>query len=296
MKYCLGTVQFGLDYGIQSNGKPLRDNVFEMLNFAIDSGISVMDTAAAYGDSEKILGDYIRANPEKAEKIEIVSKLTPNAFDNADKSEWGVIAVKNAEESRSRLGIKKFAAYLFHNAAYIFDNDAVGALETVRKKGIADRIGVSIYNPEEAMKALEYPSITAIQIPYNVFDQRLDSKGFFEKAKAQDVLVFARSSLLQGLAVMNPDSLPSKVSFAEEYLRKFIAICSDYGVPPLNAAVGYVGCKNEIDYVVFGVDNISQLKEYISIRNTELPQSMVKRIRKTFTGVEEQLVNPALWK
>ncbi len=296
MKYCLGTVQFGLNYGIQGNGQPLEEKTFEMLDFAIDNGVDILDTASAYGDAEIILGNYIRANPEKAEKISIVSKLKPDAFTNGNKSEWGTIAVKNAEESRERLGIKKFAAYLFHNAAHIFDNDAVNALETVKKKGITDRIGVSIYTPEEAMKALEYPSITAIQIPYNLFDQRLDSRGFFEKARTQDVLVFARSSLLQGLAVINPDSLPSKVSFAEDYLRKFVAICDDYGVPPLNAAVGYVGCKNEIDYVVFGVDNISQLNEYISIRDTGLPKSMVQRIRKTFTSVEERLVNPVLWK
>lgn len=296
MKYCLGTVQFGLNYGIQGNGRPLEEKTFEMLDLAIDNGIDILDTASAYGDAEIILGDYIRANPKRAEKINIVSKLRPDAFANGNKSEWGAIAVKNAEESRDWLGIKKFAAYLFHNAAYIFDNDAVDALETVKKKGIADRIGVSIYTPEEAMKALEYPSITAVQIPYNVFDQRLDSGGFFEKARAQDVLVFARSTLLQGLAVMNPDGLPSKVSFAEEYLRKFIAICDDYGVPPLNAAVGYVGSKNEIDYVVFGADNISQLNEYISIRETGLPPNMVERIRKTFISVEERLVNPALWK
>lgn len=296
MKYCLGTVQFGLNYGIQGNGQPIESKVFEMISYAIDHGVDILDTASAYGNAEKVLGDYIRLHPHEAKRIGVVSKLKPDAFDTCEKLKWTSIALKQADESRERLGIEKFAAYLFHNAAYIFDSNAVDAIDAVRREGLSDRIGVSIYTPEEAMKALEYPSITAIQIPYNVFDQRLDNIGFFERAKKQDVRVYARSSLLQGLVMMNPDNLPPKVFFAEDYLRKFISICNDYGVPPLNAAVGYVGCKREIDYVVFGVDNICQLNEYISIQETVLPEEMVERIKGEFKDTEERLVNPVLWR
>lgn len=296
MKYCLGTVQFGLNYGIQGNGQPLEDNVFEMLDYAIDQGVEIIDTASAYGNAENVLGEYVKTHPQKANNIGIVSKLKPDAFAKHEKSKWESVALMYAEESRERLGIDKFAAYLFHNAAYIFDVAAVNAIDAVRRAGLASRIGISIYTPEEAMKALEYPSITAIQIPYNVFDHRLDNIGFFERAKKQDVCVFARSSLLQGLVMMSPDYLPSKVAFAEEYLKQFLSICGEYGVPPLNAAVGYVGCKKEIDYVVFGVDNMCQLNEYISIQSTILPKEMIDRLKNEFKHVEERLVNPVLWK
>lgn len=296
VKYCLGTVQFGSQYGIQGNRQPLEREVFEMLNFAIDRGIEIFDTASAYGESEKILGAYIRSHPKMRKNINIVSKLKQDAFLLHDDNTWERIAIQNAEESIERLGINKLYAYLFHDATYIFNEIAVNALNAVKKEGLADMIGVSIYQPEEAMKALEYPFITAIQIPYNVFDQRLDACGFFEKAKAKGVMIFARSSLLQGLVVMNPEVLPSRMAFAEVYLRKLLDICDDYGVSPLEAAIGYVGGKKEIDYVVFGVDNINQLNEYISIRETVLPTSMVKRIQETFINVEERLVNPVLWK
>lgn len=296
MKYCLGTVQFGLDYGIQGNGQPFEEEVFKMLDFAIDNGIEILDTASAYGDSERILGSYIGIYPEKAKKLRIISKLKPDVFSVNNKDEWKKIALQNAQESMERLGIEKFTAYLFHNASYIFDKDAVTALEALKIQGLTERIGVSVYTPEEAMKALEYPSITVIQIPYNLFDRRLDSCGFFEKAKEQEVIVFARSSLLQGLVIMDPDHLPARVSFAEGYLRKFLMICNDYSISPLKTALGYVSCKSEIDYIVFGVDNINQLEQYISIRETLLPKSMVNRIKETFIDVEERLVNPVLWK
>lgn len=296
MKYCLGTVQFGMNYGIQENGQPQAEKVGEMLNYAIDHGIDVLDTASAYGEAETILGTYIKTHCEMAEKITVVSKLRPEAFSGKAVQDWPCIALTNARESLARVGRKKFTAYFFHNASYIFDVRAVQALNTVKETGIADYIGVSIYTPEEAMKALEYDQIGAIQVPYNLFDHRLDKCGFFKKADEKGILVFARSSLLQGLVTMDPENLPEKVSFAKSYLAQFRSICSKYGVKPLNAAIGYVGCKRGIDYVVFGADNITQLKEYIALQKTNLPVELINTIDKTFDNVEERLVNPVLWK
>lgn len=296
MKLCLGTVQFGLDYGIQGNGRIKKEAIFEMISFAVNNGIEIFDTASVYGDAEKVLGEYIRTYPDMAERIGIVSKLKPDALVGNDSNIWAEIALTNAKESLERLGIKKLFAYLFHNASFIFNEDAVNALDEVKKSGIAERIGVSIYTSSEAMKALEYSCIGVIQIPYNLFDHRLDKCGFFQKAKDQGVLVFARSSLLQGLLMMDPYNLPDRVLFSKVYLDKFHDLCDKYECPPLRTAIGYVGCKPGIDYVVFGVDNIDQLKEYVDMKNNKLSEDMLKDINRTFDTVEEKLVNPVLWK
>lgn len=296
MLLCLGTVQFGLNYGIQGNGKPNHENVYQMLSYAIDHGISQFDTASAYGEAEQVLGDYIRSRPEMAYKMNIVSKLKPTAFADSDKAVWKDIAIESAKESLTRLGINHFTAYLFHNATYIFDEEAVAALNVVKESGLAECIGVSIYSPEEAMKALSYPQIGAIQIPYNLFDRRLDHCDFFKKAKKKGVTVYARSSLLQGLAVMDPENLPDRVAFARNYLLQYDSICKEYSVSKMNAAVGYVAQKQGIDYVVFGVDNQKQLEEYITLENSHLPKNMINRIDELFNDVPEKLVNPVLWK
>ena len=56
-KLVLGSVQFGINYGISNqNGKTKFSEVKKILNFAKDSKIKIIDTAAAYGDSEEILG------------------------------------------------------------------------------------------------------------------------------------------------------------------------------------------------------------------------------------------------
>lgn len=296
MKYCLGTVQFGINYGIQGNTQPRYEDVYDILNYAIDHGILQFDTAAAYGEAENVLGSYIRSMPDKAMDMNIVSKLSPDSFSSSDKTEWKQIAVTKARESLLRLGIERFSAFLFHNATLIYDENAVAALTAVKEAGLTDCIGVSVYTPEEAMKALSYSQLGAIQIPYNLFDKRLDKCGFFEKAKDRNIIIYARSSLLQGLAVMDPYNLPDRVSFAKEYLLKYDAICKEYAVSKLNAAIGYVAQKDDIDYIVFGVDNMTQLKEYLSLENKYLPASMIASIDEIFDNTPEKLVNPTMWK
>ena len=295
MKYCLGTVQFGLDYGIQGGKHPNREKVGQMLDYAISHGITTFDTASAYGEAESVLGWYIRDRKKENSPLNIVSKLRPDAFNGQQKEEWKDIVEKNVKESLERIGVSKFKAYLFHNAAYIFDPHAVEALYTAVDKGYSEMIGVSVYSPDEAMKALEYSLIKSIQIPYNVFDRRLDNCHFFEKAKENGVTVYARSSLLQGLVMMDPDALPEKVTFARPYLCRFLEICKKYGMPPLNAAIGYAASKKGIDYIVFGVDNIKQLEEYISLESQKISDEMIKEFDETFNTVEEKLVNPSLW-
>lgn len=295
MRLCLGTVQFGMKYGIQGNNRPSVSSINNMLCMAIDCGVNCFDTASAYGDAEAVLGQFMIAYPEYAKKMKIISKLKPQAFENESKIDWIKIAIENAEESLHRIGINKFSDYLFHNAQYIFDQEALNALKMVKEEGLTERIGVSIYTPQEAMKALEHTEIEAIQIPYNVFDQRLDKCGFFDKALEKKVYVYARSSLLQGVVMMKPDCLPKTMNFARSYLRTFLSICSKYSIDPLNAAVGYVAAHQGIDCVVFGVDNEIQLIEYVSMQEHTIPEAAVKEFIVEFENVEEKLVNPVLW-
>ena len=57
-KLALGTVQFGLDYGVSSTtGKVKPEEVGKILNYAHSAGISLLDVAPAYGNSEKVLGN-----------------------------------------------------------------------------------------------------------------------------------------------------------------------------------------------------------------------------------------------
>ncbi len=295
MKLALGSVQFGLNYGIQGGTKPSEEEVHKILSLAIEQKIECFDTAAAYGDAEEIIGCYRKKNPTMAKKMHVISKLSPKALDEKPKELWKDIILKNINQSIQKLNVNELEAFLFHNAEYIFDENAVYAMYCASKESMVKKIGVSIYTPQEAMKALEYDEIKIIQIPYNVFDHRLDKCGFFEKATKKGVEIYARSSMLQGLILMKPDCLPSQMYFAKKYLNRFLSICEEHHFSPLKAAVCYVGRHPSIDYVVFGVDNKVQLLEYLSVQEEHLPDNMARDLWREFENVEEKLINPVLW-
>lgn len=298
MNYCLGTVQFGLNYGIQNNGRPSDEEIFNILDTAINNGITMFDTAAAYGNSETVLGNYFNNRRLNCNKVSVISKISSNTIfqNNGDKGKAILIneLTKNVRTSLDNLKIDKLYGLLYHDSTSVFDERRIEILEELKKTELVDKIGVSIYTPDEALKALEY-NIDIIQVPYNIFDHRLENINFFNLAKEKKIEVFARSSLLQGLLLMNPNDLPNKVAFAKEYLDKFEDLCKLYNVGKLEAAITYVAANNLIDYIVFGVDNLNQLLEYIGFKNNNININLLDDIRAQFHSTNMKLVNPSLW-
>lgn len=75
-KMTLGTVQLGLNYGIANNeGKPDEEKAFRILDSALASGVNCIDTAAIYGDSEKVIGKYLADSYTRRSEISIVTKF-----------------------------------------------------------------------------------------------------------------------------------------------------------------------------------------------------------------------------
>ncbi|MFA6308339.1 MAG: aldo/keto reductase [Clostridia bacterium] len=285
MNLALGTVQLGMNYGIRGLAQPGVSQALNILNSAYSEGIHVFDTASAYGTAEDVLYQFLRQPQINKERVCIISKFS-SSVDNLE------VGIKT---SLARLGLDCFGGYLFHDANLLFDSRAVKALNGLKEKGLTKRIGVSIYTPTQAMKALEYDIIDIIQVPYNVFDRRLDICRFFKKAKDKGVEVHARSVLLQGLLVMEPETLPKHMKFAKPYLRKYREICDENNFNPFDMAVLYVLQHTDIDYIVFGVDNIDHLKEYINLYSKKSEIDIKSFFKNTFDIVENKLIMPNLW-
>lgn len=295
MDLCLGTAQLGMRYGVQNNGRPDSRERERIISTALKKGIFWFDTASAYGTAETVLGHYILEHPDQAGQMHIISKITPDAFTDVSHREWREIALKCGHETLKRLNRQQLDVYMLHNASWIFTPEAVDALDSVRREGLTKSIGVSIYTPEEAMYALSCPQINAIQVPYNVFDQRLDQCGFFSEARKKQVKIYARSSLLQGLATMKADQLPAHLKFAAPYVKMFHSICERAQLSPLRVAIGFVVSHIDITYLVFGVDNQKQLLQYFSLASDPLPTDVLNELKEAFGSVEERFVNPSLW-
>jgi len=296
-KLTLGTVQFGLDYGINNTaGKPSRKKSLDMLKYAYDNGIRIFDTASAYGDAEEILGEFSK-KWGLAKKMGVITKLRPNILDEFPGMKVEDVVRGNLKESLKRLKRDYVDGYLLHTPGYIRNKDVVKALVSVKKSGMAKNIGVSIYETNDAIYAAKLKEVDFIQVPYSIFDQRLDNTNFFQLAKKNKVTVFARSAFLQGLFFVPDKRIPVNLAKVKVYFKKLDKIIGRYGLSRKQAAFMFSYLNKNIDRVVFGVDNIKQLAEDINMAKERIDcKKCIEELRNNFRKIEKNIIFPSLWK
>lgn len=295
-KLVLGTVQFGLDYGINNfNGKPSREDSLKMLDLAYEKGIRIFDTASAYGDAEEILGEFMISRG-LVDKIKIITKLKPNIVEDKNREPYDNI-LENLSLSLKRLNREYVDGYLFHTPAYIRDKELVDCLVRLKNKGLVKNIGVSIYEEEDAIYAAKLDLVDYIQVPYSILDQRLSKTDFFTIAKQNNKTVFARSAFLQGLFFMPEDKIPDHLNRVKEYFKELDEILIKYKLSRQQAALLFSAYNKNIDYIVFGVDSVNQLAEDVDIVEKNInSKECVKELEKKFINIEKNIIFPSLWK
>lgn len=293
-KLVLGTVQLGLKYGLNNtHGQPTTEESFSILDTALAEGIHTFDTAYAYGTAEDVLGAWIEARA-LAGKVRVISKMRPHALnDYPDGMKAADVVQIEIKKSLARLGLDSLDGYLFHSPHYIYLSHMVAGMQKVKEAGLVKNIGVSVYDEDEALQAVEL-GLDYVQAPYNAFDQRLDATDFFDLAKKNKVTVFARSPFLQGLLLLRPDALPAHLSYLRPHLERFIEISAKYGLSPVEAALQFVNAACRADHIVFGVDTPIQLKEDIGVQK-EGESGLVEEIRAAFKDLNRGAINPSLW-
>ena len=284
-KLVLGTAQLGMPYGLtNATGQPSKEEAFNILDTAWGGGIRFFDTASAYGSAEQLLGEWVEAREIKSE-VCVVSKGTAKTNNEMEAEIRG---------SLKSLNLESLDGYLLHSQADMFTNERLEALRHVRQMGLAAHVGVSVYDEDEAQRALE-ADLDYIQVPYNVFDQRLDRVDFFDRAKAKDVVVFARSPFLQGLLLMNPDAVPSHLAVARQHLERFIEMSRRHNLSPLEAALLFA-YGSRAQHIIFGAESCKQVAGAIGIiQNKTMPVDLIEEIRESFQDVDRSIIDPRLW-
>ncbi|MGI6153521.1 MAG: aldo/keto reductase [Christensenellaceae bacterium] len=288
MKLCLGTVQFGMDYGIAKNGRPSRAEVMVLLEYAIEQGIRCFDTAAAYGEAEEVIGAFFKDQPRDA--FEIITKIRPDALDGVPVAEYTETIQTELARSVEKLGIGYVDGCLFHNAESVYDEHALGSLARLKETGLAQKTGVSIYMPGQFFIANESPHVDIVQLPYNLIDNRLD--GFLPAAEKE---IHARSVFLQGLLLMEPANTPAHLPEARGVIEKIDACCKKHKVSRSVLLMSYVKQNKHIDKIVFGVDTLSQLKEILSDYNADIDMEIIATLKEELPAASERLLVPSMW-
>jgi len=272
-KIALGTVQFGIDYGISNNtGKTPFNEVNKILDIAKNYGINTIDTAHAYGESESVLGKC------KIEKFNIITKFI-NINDEKALNE-------QVKLSLQRLNLEKVYGYLAHRPMDLCENPKLwNSLVELKQKNIIEKIGCSFNTIEEVNEINKKGFIPdLIQVPYNFFDQRFE-KIMIEWKSNYNTEIHTRSTYLQGLLLMDVNKLSAFFDPIKEYLIDIEL--KDRGSYFLN----YVINQPFIDKVVLGVNTSEQLYE-----NLNYNFSSNLDFKKTHPTLPDDIIIPSKWK
>jgi aryl-alcohol dehydrogenase-like predicted oxidoreductase len=282
---CLGTVQFGMPYGVTNQGGQVpEEEVSRILDLAASSGIEMLDTAQAYGTAETVLG---RCWPTGASR-RLVSKLSPGA----GRQSWEASLITSME----RLQAETLDGFLLHRASDLLAPDGeehLDWLEGLRERGLVERIGVSIYDAAD-LDGLPLDRLQLVQLPLSVYDQRLIRNGTIGKLQDLGIAVHVRSVLLQGLLLQSPEHWPAHLSPAFRYHHaRWLEQLHQEGVSPLDGALGFVrGCEG-IEAVLCGVVSRKELVEVLE--SWSHPNGHVEETPEKWAWKDSMDIDPRRW-
>lgn len=281
-RVALGTVQFGLNYGINNRvGKVGINEIKELLSICELEGIDTLDTAAGYGKSEENLG---RAG---VDNFKIISKFPVDSVKGVDTV---------FQETLTKIRKQSLYAYLLHNFHIYKNNTSIWKdLESLKNEGKTEKIGISLYSPDELTEIWRNNmQLDIIQIPFNIFDRRFQP--FFKELKERKIEIHARSSFLQGIVFKDPEKLGEHFTPFKKVLLQYRDTIEALSLSSVEACLGWSLSHSEIDKIVIGVDSVAQLESNLNTINS-LSQKQINWNRFEQTRCDsEKFINPSLWK
>lgn len=287
-RLALGTAQFGLAYGIANQkGKVSCDQVAQILRVAKTAGVDTLDTAIAYGDSEARLGEI------GVQEWKVITKLPSLPSQNPSIRSIRHWVYDLCSASCERLKVQKVYGLLLHRPMDLLEphgSEIYTALKELQVEGKVEKIGVSIYAPED-LEAL-YPqfSFGIVQAPFNGLDQRIVRSGWLARLKSEGVEVHARSIFLQGLLLMRPESRPTQFARWSHLWNRFHNWLRESKLTPLQACLGCALYERGFDRIIVGVDSLSHLQEILNTLQTDLPSWPVDLVSDDL-----DLIHPSRW-
>ena len=292
----LGTVQLGLNYGIHNDsGKPSLETSFRILNAAMEAGINTLDTAAGYGNSEEVIGAWLKTVAEDQRPF-IVTKAAK--LDHSSLEALRADLQSRVASSKARLGLPQLPMLMLHNCDdYLCDKENVKLVfDELKASGEILYAGISAYSNHDYGE-LASSGFDAVQIPVNIFDWGQIENGGLQKLKDSGMMIFVRSVYLQGLVFQDPDSIPERMAFCRDTLVKFRNLCKKYQLSPAVLALSYALSLPGVTSLVLGSEKAEQVQQNLALMEqaVDLSEAQMAEIRELFLDTSEQVLNPGLW-
>jgi len=293
----LGTVQLGMPYGIANRrGKPEYPEALAMIETAIEGGVNGFDTAASYGESEKVLGRAMR-DLGVSDRVVVCTKIRVLTEEERKNRGEGRAAVEaSVTESQRRLKLDCLPVVLFHR-----EEDAVlymDVLEDLRARGRLRYIGVSCDNrPHHAGDFLEDERVSALQISASLLDRRYERAGLLDSARRHETGVFIRSVFLQGLVLMPKESIPRSLEEVLPVRRSLDRIAEDAGIGMHEMALRAMLGREGVTSVLTGAETVEQVRENLEVfERGPLPADVVAAVDAAVPSLPEAVLTPSMWR
>jgi len=280
----LGTAQLGLNYGISNKiGQPSIDQAREILDTAYNSGIRILDTAFAYGDAEKVVGELNQNRFEIISKISDLTKIEPSENYNQI-SGFLQQTLENTQQ-------EQLCAYLLHSIDNLKINGEVlwRKMKDLKDQGLTKKIGYSLYSPKQLDVYFDQFKPDIVQIPMNILDREFQKTGWLKKLKDSGVEIHVRSVFLQGLLLMSYGDQIVKFPFYKNTWQLLKNELNNCKVSALDYCLGFVNAVDEIDEIVVGANSSVELKE-IMLSNSNVNSAPIE-----LASSDEQLIYPFNW-
>ncbi|MFA5903078.1 MAG: aldo/keto reductase [Desulfobacula sp.] len=288
----LGTAQLGMFYGIANKtGKPDLDCAQDIIKTAWDNGIREFDTAQGYGNSESVLGNIFN-QLQIQDEARVITKSMPTIDHLDDQKMYHYLL-----QSLQNLGQKRLYCYMLHqeDLLCLWGVGLKDILEGFKKDNYIKKIGISVYSPLVALKAIKTEGIDCIQIPSNLLDRRFEESGVFQLADSFNKELYVRSIFLQGLILMGKDKIPDSMGFANCVASKIETLTLRYNLTRQQLAIGYVKEAYPTAKIIFGAETPSQISENLESWNRDYSFLNLSEMKKYINAVDDKILDPSKW-
>jgi aryl-alcohol dehydrogenase-like predicted oxidoreductase len=276
---------------------------FTILDAFVDAGGTMIDTADVYsfwvpghqgGESETVIGNWLKRDPAKRDKVQIATKVGFIAGLAPD------VVIAACDSSLARLGIDRIDLYYQHkDDESVPLADSFGAFDQLRAAGKIDAIGLSQYAPERVREAIAvadtqgYARPTVLQTWYNLVERAKLEGPLLNAAQDHGLGILPFYSLANGFLTgkyRSKDDLGKSVRGMRnvDYLEgrgpKVLAalddIAAETGAALATVALAWTKAQPGITAPIASATNLDQAREMIAALTLELTAAQIERLNE----------------
>lgn len=277
--FLLGTANLGMAYGATNSEQYSRKLSQDVIELAIDRGITSFDTSPVYGVAEELLGKLIKKNP-KAQVITKIPTLQSYTFEEIS---------EHIDSSLERMNLEKIHGVLFHDPEIMNKHLDKSITEQILETNKVEKVGFSAYSEADLMRSKElFPKWTVFQIPENILN-----RNSFESRNLQSLCdsgddIYVRSVFMQGLLISNTQKIDKKYSALFPILDSVSQISKSLGIGKIDLCLNYANAIPWSRGTIVAAANTHQLQEILEFKQTFIDFSL-------FPQMSTSISDPRNW-